>query len=92
MAVSCVCPATGRRAGLTLWCEPRDEFVSKLSMEGVYVSQHLSFTTAGKADEGKAKVRTRFGKSDRLGSQGGLGKRGSRWNCEPTSQPKGRGW
>ena len=25
-------------------------------------------------------------------SGGGGWKRGLRWNCEPTSQPKGRGW
>jgi hypothetical protein len=42
----------------------------------VYGSQPLSFVALGKPAEGKAKVRTGFGKSDRPGSQGGLRKRG----------------
>jgi len=38
-------------------------------------SQCLSFIDSGKAHEGKAKLRTGLGKSDRPGSQGGLRKR-----------------
>ncbi len=38
-------------------------------------SQCLSFIYSGKAHEGKAKLRTGLGKSDRPGSQGGLRKR-----------------
>ena len=56
------------------------------------MNQHLSFLAGGQAAEGQAKVRTGLGKSDRPGSQGGLWKRGLWWNCEPTSQPKGRDW
>jgi hypothetical protein len=48
------------------------------------MSQHLSLLVYGKAAEGQARVRTTFGycfqgerrKSDRVGSQGGLRKRG----------------
>jgi hypothetical protein len=39
------------------------------------MSQHFSFTFEGKAERGKATVRTGFGKSDCPGSQGGLRKR-----------------
>jgi hypothetical protein len=42
---------------------------------GGNMSQHLSLHESGKASEGKAKVRTGLGKSDRPGSQGGLWKR-----------------
>ena len=35
---------------------------------GVYMGQHLSFTSYGKAVRGKATVRTGLGKSDRPGS------------------------
>jgi hypothetical protein len=48
--------------------------------EGAYMSQHLSFTSKGKAVRGKATVRTGFGKTDRPGSQGGLRKREIRRN------------
>ncbi|RZB37211.1 MAG: hypothetical protein SRB2_01293 [Desulfobacteraceae bacterium Eth-SRB2] len=40
------------------------------------MSQHLSLIIYGKATRGQARVRTTFGKSDRVGSQGGLRKRG----------------
>ena len=35
---------------------------------GVYMSQHLNFLVYGKAAGGQARVRTTFGKSDRVGS------------------------
>ena len=40
------------------------------------MNQHLSLLVYGKAARGQARVRTTFGKSDRVGSQGGLRKRG----------------
>jgi hypothetical protein len=43
--------------------------------DGVYMGQHLSFTSEGKAVRVRATVRTGFGKSDCPGSQGGLRKR-----------------
>ena len=43
--------------------------------EGVYMSQHLSLISDGKAARIKATVRTGFGKTDCPGSQGGLRKR-----------------
>jgi hypothetical protein len=36
------------------------------------MSQHLNLLAYGKAAGGQARVRTTFGKSDRVGSQGGL--------------------
>jgi hypothetical protein len=48
--------------------------------EGVYMSQHLNFTSEGKAVRVKATVRTGFGKTDYPGSQGGLRKREIRRN------------
>lgn len=48
---------------------------SKPSEIEVYECQLLSFGFGGKAREGKAKVRTGLGKSDRPGSQGGSEKR-----------------
>ena len=50
------------------------------------MSQHLSFLDFGKAAGGQARVRTTFGKSDRVGSQGGLRKRELWWNYEPAAQ------
>ena len=47
---------------------------------GVYMSRHLSFIDSGKAAGGQAKVRTTLGKSDCVGSQGGLRKRELWWN------------
>ena len=43
--------------------------------DGVYMAQHLNFTSNGKAVRVDATVRTGFGKSDCPGSQGGLRKR-----------------
>jgi len=40
------------------------------------MNQHLNLLVYGKAAGGQARVRTTFGKSDRVGSQGGLRKRG----------------
>ena len=48
---------------------------SKPLEEGVYMGQHLSFTSEGKAVRVKAMVRTGFGRTDCPGSQGGLRKR-----------------
>ena len=42
---------------------------------GVYMGQHLNFTSDGKAVRVNATVRTGFGKTDCPGSQGGLRKR-----------------
>jgi hypothetical protein len=47
---------------------------------GVNMSLHLSLIDSGKAAGGQAKVRTTLGKSDRVGSQGGLRKRELWWN------------
>jgi len=51
------------------------KFTGKPVEEGVDMCQHLSLTFKGKAVRVKATVRTEFGKTDRPGSQGGLGKR-----------------
>ena len=56
----------------------------RLSFDGTWEGRRLT--------NGGAEVRTGLVKCDRPGSQGGLGKRGSWRNCEPSSQPKGRGW
>jgi len=40
----------------------------KPQSRGVYMSQRLSFLDYGKAAGGQARVRTTFGKSDRVGS------------------------
>ena len=65
------------------------EHKGKPTMLGVNVGQHLSIVIAGKAYMEDAMVRTGLGKADFPGSQGGLGKRGRWWNCEPIPQPKG---
>ena len=52
------------------------------------MSQHLSLLIYGKAAGGQARVRTTFGKSDRVGSQGGLRKRGLWRNYEPAAHTK----
>jgi len=49
---------------------------SKVSLRGVYISQYLRLLIYGKAAGEQARLRTTFGKSDRVGSQGGLRKRG----------------
>ncbi len=64
----------------TVYFVIRGEPESKPMTVGVYVGQHLSFTVAGKAFGGQAKLRTGLGQSDRPGSQGGLWKRGPWWN------------
>jgi hypothetical protein len=58
----------------------RSRLTGKPLEVGVYMGQHLSFTSNGKAVRVKATVRTGLGKSDRPGSQGGLKKREIRWN------------
>ena len=55
----------------------RGEPVGKLQCGGVYACQRLSLPLGGKTFRGNAKVRTGLGKSDRPGSQGGPGKRGT---------------
>jgi len=47
---------------------------------GVDMSQHLSYTSEGKAVRVNATVRTGFGKTDCPGSKGGLRKREIRRN------------
>src|SRR5215475_15736377 len=46
----------------------------------------LKLRTVWAGDRREAKVRTGLGKSHRPGSQGGLRKRGPRWNEAPTSR------
>ena len=82
----------GHRAGNRRTLKHGTSFACKPQSRGADMSQHLSLLGGGQAAKGQAKVRAGLGKSDRPGSQGGLGKRGSWWNCEPTSQPKGRDW
>jgi len=52
----------------------------KPQRRGADMSQHLRFLLGGKAAGVQATVRTGLGKSDRPGSQGGLGKRGPWWS------------
>ena len=49
------------------------------------MSQHLSFPHYGNPTEEKARAKTTFGKSNRVGSQGGLRKRELWWNYEPAA-------
>jgi hypothetical protein len=70
----------GLRAGITATMKDGPSPACKPLLGGVYVSQHLSFPGSGKAAGGHARVRTTLGKSDRVGSQGGLRKRGPWWN------------
>jgi hypothetical protein len=67
----------------------RDEPMGKPKRVGVDACQRLSHALAGKAHGGKAKVRTGLGKSDRPGSQGGLGKRGHGGTGIPPRNRKG---
>src|SRR6266446_8326211 len=46
----------------------------------------LKLRAVWEGDRREAKVRTGLGKSPRPGSQGGLRKRGPRWNEDPTSR------
>ena len=48
--------------------EARTNLSCKPRRNGAHVSRHLSFVRFGKADRGRAKVRTGFGKTDRPGS------------------------
>ena len=57
----------GLRAGFYRTIKDGPSPSCKLESGGVYVGQHLSFLGAGKAAGGQARVRTRLGKSDRLG-------------------------
>ena len=65
-------PGQNRSLGPRLACKPWSI--------GVNMSLHLSLIDSGKAAGGQAKVRTTLGKSDRVGSQGGLRKRELWWN------------
>jgi hypothetical protein len=70
----------GRRVGINRVIKDGPSPACKPWSIGVYMSRHLSFIDPGKAAGGQAKIRTTLGKSDRVGSQGGLRKRELWWN------------
>ncbi len=59
---------------------------------GAYAIQRLNPCQAGKAHGRKARASNRTQESRPSGIIGGPRETWPWWNCEPTSQPKGRGW
>ena len=66
--------------------------VSKPFTGEAYAHQRLNFVGDGKAHRRNAKASNRTWEIRPYGIIGGPRETWSRWNCEPTSQPKGRDW
>jgi hypothetical protein len=63
-----VLDSPGHRARVNYSIKEGPRLTGKPVKGGVYMGQHLSFTSSGKAVRGYATVRTGLGKSDRPGS------------------------
>jgi len=82
-------------AGLRAGTKPTHEMergCGQTTEAGAYANQRFNSAEVGKAHGGQAKVSNRTWEIRPSGIIGGPRETWPWWNCEPTSQPKGRGW